>query len=143
MRDSTVADIIYLVLLISIVTITSCSSITIAPDKKCKFTNLTGANWANNDLTSVLTFNDDCTGVVQMCNKYFTYEMVDYGTVYITIDATRSVGDSDKNRQCPNNNGVYKCLYSLTHLTESNIEVMDISCAWNNYKTEQLTRYEK
>lgn len=118
-----------------------CSSLVVSADKKCKATNLAGDTWANSSLTSVLTFNDDCTGVVQMCNKYFTYDVVDFNIVYINVNTTNVVSASVR-PGCPDK-GVYKCLYSLTHLTESNVEVMDISCAWTNYKTEQVTRYEK
>lgn len=123
----------------------SCASNPISPDKKCKNTNLAGLSWSNIDVTNVLTFNDDCTGVVQMCNKYFTYEVIDFNTVYINVDTTSVVGSYGAriNHDCPNKAGVYKCIYSLTHLTESNMEVMDINCAWNNFKMEQLTRYEK
>ncbi len=85
-----------------------------------------------------MSFNDDCSGMFlvkddeQSCTGHFTYEMTDYANVFLNF----------KDAQCDIKKGLYKCSYSLIHLTESNIEVMDISCSWNN-KMEQLTRYEK
>src|ERR1017187_7015782 len=76
-----------------------CSSLPIPADKKCKATNLAGDMWANNDVTSILTFNDDCSGLVKKCDAYFTYEVIDFNTVYINVD----------NLGVPRPKGTYNC----------------------------------
>ncbi len=133
----------YLIIFALLFLFNGCATVSIPLDRKCKVINLAGDTWASNDLTSMLTFNEDCSGVIQKCNAYFTYEMLDFGTVYINVNTTSTPSEPSSRMNCPKTKGVYKCVYSLTHLTESNIEVIDISCAWNNYRMEQLTRYEK
>lgn len=135
------------------IVITGCTSIPISLDKKCKMTNVAGDSWASNDLTNVMTFNNDCSGMIlvrdnqdgsQLCTRYFTYEMTDYATVFLNFkdSSIKGMYGIKTSNRCPYEKGIYKCTYSLAHLTESNMEVMDINCAWSN-KLEQLTRYEK
>ena len=130
-------------LLLFIIVIVGCKSLPLLDiDHKCKGVGVAGSPWQEPVSGLIWSFNDDCNGMIQECQKYFTYKVIDDNNISVIVDnGSLSAIAAGIKVGCPNVKDKYTCTYTLTRLLDIREEVLDIKCDWDN-EMHQLTRAE-
>src|ERR1035437_12682 len=128
-------------ILLFIIVITGCKSIPLLDtEHACKHVTLAGQPWQEPTTGLIMSFNDDCTAMIQQCQSYLTYAVIDDNNISMIVDnSDLSAVAVGIRAGCPNVKDQYKCSYTLTRLLDIHEEVLDIKCNWND-ELMQLTR---